>query len=205
VRWDEIRRIWRREEPRLGNFADRCYLRLERDNGPDLFFANMGLLLPWIVFPPARLAELRTHIERETNLRRLPVLLEALSAGQALTFDQLAVSQAGVTWEGQTWAWEQIFHLEIGHTGFLRQGQLRWALVLLGGRQIRFNMDEVPNLALLWALIEIVRADSFAPRKEWTSHPHQATPDAADPHHHPPTRHGPGISAPQEPGPVTEL
>jgi hypothetical protein len=194
VPWDEILRIWRREEPGLGIFADRCYLRLELEDGRNLFFANTGLLLPWMVLPASRLAELRTHIERETNLRKLPTLLEALNAGRTLTFDQLAVSQAGVTWQGQTWPWEQIFHLEIGHTPFLSQGQMRWALVLLGGRLIRFRMDEIPNLALLWALIEIVRADSFAPRKEWQSQPH-----------HPQAGDRAGISPAQEPGSPPDL
>jgi hypothetical protein len=205
VGWEEIVRIWRREEPGPSVLPDRCYLRLELVNGQDLYFANNGLMIPCLVLPPARLTAFRTDIERETNLRKLPGLLETLEAGRTLAFDHFTVSQDGVSWQGQTYLWEQIFHLEVGHTGFLRSGQLRWALVLLGGKQVRFRMDEIPNLALLWALIEIVRAESFAPRKEWHSQPRQATPHAADAHDHLGPGDGSGVSPAQESGPVTDL
>jgi hypothetical protein len=180
ARWDDIVRIWRREEPSRLFLPDRCYLRLELADGQNVYLANTGVLLPCLVLPAARFAGLRTDLERETNLRKLPGLLEALEAGQTLTFDQLSVSRAGLRWQGKSYSWEQIFHLEIGHTPFLGYGQQRWALVLLGGKQLRFAMDEIPNLALLWALIEIVRADSFAPRKEGRSQSKEASRHAAD-------------------------
>jgi hypothetical protein len=205
ARWEEIIWIWRREECDSPLFPERCFLRLELADGQNLYLANHGLLLPCLVLPAARFLALRTEVERETNLRKLPVLLEALNEGKTVTFDQLSISQAGVGWKGETWSWEQIFHIEYGHTPFLRFGQLRWALVLLGGRQIRFVMDEIPNLALLWALIEIVRADSFAPRKEWRSQLNQASRHAADPHDHISARDRFGLPAAQEPSSVADL
>lgn len=152
VRWDQIVELTRGdiEDEASGKVnLDRLYLALKHDTEQEIFFQ------PAL---PQRL-EICARVEQSYTATRLPGLLSRYRTGERLSFDDLNVSQAGIsipralgTAERDEFAWDQLeggaIEVSQPYTTITTQGQEDDDVVLF-----KEFTCEIPNACLLKALL----------------------------------------------------
>lgn len=87
------------------------------------------------------LPEIATRLKARIYPRLEPGLRRRLARGQTVYFGSLSISQTGIKWKKQAYAWEKVHRIEI------KKGYL-W-IYLVGQHLWQLPISEIPNLELL--------------------------------------------------------
>jgi hypothetical protein len=117
------------------------FLTFETSTGQRVMFRNNVL----------HILDLADRLDREIAQRRLPAALASVRAGQAVAFDKLSLSAAGVGWGADTLPWDDVESFEVSH-GFVRVNKkgktFAWASTTAGA---------LPNFPIALALVQELR------------------------------------------------
>lgn len=103
--------------------------------------------------------DLANRIDAEIAKRQLAPALTRAHAGEALHFDKLGISTAGISWKGATLPWSEVesIETEFGYMTIRKKGKwLSWA---------RFAVGDIPNFPVFSAVLQAVRAAAPAPSR----------------------------------------
>ena len=154
-RWSALMFVRRRERlvDKKLNMIHRS-LRLSRLDGKSLLVATAAMEFPHIRLGWQTFEAFLSRVEAEILDRELPRLLEAIAGGDEEAFGEVVISRRGIRWKGGELAWERILAVKIGlHPRYI-VGSIRWGIATIHGVAPTFRIDQCPNVALLWVLID---------------------------------------------------
>lgn len=153
--WGDIESVWSRE-----HLADAKYglihrsFRVKPRNGRQILIADTIWLLPHLILDVGQFATLVELVSQEMRRHWVPKILDSIRAGENVSFGIIQVNQEGLRWKGEMVPWSELEAIQVGiHPAFL-VGSFRWALNTTSGKQFKFALQAVPNLPVLWDVIE---------------------------------------------------
>jgi hypothetical protein len=161
-RWEDIKDVWRIERIKDNNQQTTYQvLGLAHSNGRLIWIADSGICFPHTTISTEQFAEVSKTVEDHVCRRLLPGVLATLESGSSVEFGLITAKPDGLSLKEITVPWEKVLGVERRLPSapvFLLQliGCFEWAVITPEGNRLQTKLSAVPNVAVLWSLIDHV-------------------------------------------------